>query len=120
MPATASRRLATLSSMARRSSRESCERSSRCSVRSVAFRIVSASLRASISWRSAEILFGEFDGFFEHALDFGVVQAVAGLHFDGVFLAGAQIARGYLQDAVGVDQEFHFDAGEACGAWRNF
>ena len=67
-----------------------------------------------------EILLGVFDRFFEHALDFGVVEAVAGLHFDGVLLAGAQIFRGDLQDAVGVDQEFYFDARQACGRGRNF
>ena len=67
-----------------------------------------------------EILLGVFDGFFEHALDFGVADAVAGLDFDGVLLAGAKIFRGDLQDAVGVDQEFHFDARQARGRGRHF
>ena len=67
-----------------------------------------------------EILFGVFDGFFEHALDFGVVDSVARLDFDGVLLAGAQIFGGDLQDAVGVDQEFDFDARQACGRGRDF
>ena len=34
-------------------------------------------------------------------------------------LAGAQIARRHLQDAVGVDQEFHFDARQARRARRH-
>ena len=34
--------------------------------------------------------------------------------------AGAQIARGDLQDAARIDQKFHFDAREARGARRNF
>src|SRR6266436_4501438 len=67
-----------------------------------------------------KILLGVFDGFLKHALDFGIVDAVARLDFDGVPFAGAQILRGNLQDAVGVDQESHLDALQARGSRRNF
>ena len=36
-----------------------------------------------------EILLGVFDRLFQHSLDFGIADAVTGLHFDGVLLAGA-------------------------------
>src|SRR6267142_2917834 len=67
-----------------------------------------------------KILLRVFDGFLEHTLDLGIVDAVTGLDFDGMPFAGAQIFRGNLQDAVGVDQESHLDALQARGSRRNF
>src|SRR6266478_2646562 len=66
-----------------------------------------------------KILFRVFDGFLEHTLDLGIVDAVARLDFDGMAFAGAQILRGNLQDAVGVDQESHLDALQARRSRRN-
>ena len=66
-----------------------------------------------------EILLRVFDGFLEHALDFGFVDAVARLDFDGMLLAGAKILGADLEDAVGVNQEFHFDARQASGRRRH-
>src|SRR5882672_2989790 len=66
-----------------------------------------------------KVLLRVFDGFLEHALDFGIVDAVARLDFDGVSFAGAQILRSNLQDAVGVNQESHFDTLQARGSRRN-
>ena len=63
-----------------------------------------------------KILFGVFDGFFQHALDFRVVDSVAGLYFDGVLLAAAHVFGGDLQDAVGVDQEATSMRGSPAGA----
>jgi len=56
-----------------------------------------------------KILLGEFDRFLEHAFDFGIVETVGWLDFNRVLRAGAQIARGNLQDAARVDQKFHFN-----------
>src|SRR6266481_196357 len=66
-----------------------------------------------------KILLGVFDGFLEHALDFRIVDAITGLDFDGVLLAVTQILGADLQDAVGVNQELHFDAREAGGRGRH-
>src|SRR5713226_4163668 len=66
-----------------------------------------------------EILLGVFNGFLEHTLDFGIVDAVARLDFNGVLLAGAKILGTDLENAVGVDQEFHLDAWQASGSGRN-
>src|SRR5258708_4928229 len=66
-----------------------------------------------------EILLRVFDGFLEHALDFGIVDAVARLDLDGMLLAGAEIFGANLEDAVGVDQEFHFDARQSGGRGRH-
>src|SRR5882724_12925143 len=67
-----------------------------------------------------KILLGVFDGLLEHALDLRIVDAVTRLDFDGMPFAGAQILRGNLQDAVGVDQESHLDALQASRSRRNF
>ena len=66
-----------------------------------------------------KILLGIFDRFFEHALDFGVADAVARLHLDRMLLAVTEISRRDLQDAIGIDQEAHFDARKARGSWRH-
>src|SRR6266705_3415017 len=60
-----------------------------------------------------EILLGVFDGFLQHALDLGVVNAIARLDLDRMLIAGTEILRCDLQDAVGVNQEFYFDAQKA-------
>ena len=62
-----------------------------------------------------EIGFGVLDGGFDHGLHLLVGEAVGRLHVDRLLFAGAGIARGDVQDAVGVDQEANFDAGEAGG-----
>src|SRR5712692_5062984 len=67
----------------------------------------------------SEILLGILDGFFEHALDFRIVDAVARLNFNRVLLAVAEICRGNLQDAIGVDQKFYFNARQSGGSWRH-
>ena len=67
-----------------------------------------------------EVLFGEVDGVFEHLFDVDVGDAVARLDFDDVLLVGAQVFGANLEDAVGVDQKFHFDASEAGGRGRRF
>src|SRR2546430_10725807 len=66
-----------------------------------------------------EILLRVLDGLLEHTFDFGIVDAVAGLDFDGMLVAGAKVFRAYLQDAVSVDQEFYLDAWKAGGRGRN-
>src|SRR5713226_10741394 len=66
-----------------------------------------------------EILLSVFNGFLEHTLDFGIIDAVAGLDFNGMLLAGAKILGTGLQNTVGVDEKFHFDAREAGGGGRN-
>ena len=48
-----------------------------------------------------------------------MVDAVTGLDFDGMLVAGAKVFRAYLQDAIGIDQELHFDAWKAGGRGRN-
>ena len=64
-----------------------------------------------------KILFRILDGFFQHALNVVVIQAVAWLDFNGVLRAGANILGADLQDAVRVDQEFHFNARQARRRW---
>ncbi len=59
---------------------------------------------------AAEIFFGVVEGVEDHAFDLLVGQAVAGLHLNFGFLAAALLARGDVQDAVGVDEELYFDA----------
>src|SRR6266480_2801806 len=66
-----------------------------------------------------KILLGVFDGFLEHALDLGIVDAVARLDFDGMLLTAAKILGAHLQDAVSVDQEFHFNARQSCRRGRH-
>ncbi len=63
----------------------------------------------------AKIFFRIVERIENHALDLLVGQAVAGLDLNFGFFAAALLARGNVQDAVGVDQEFHFDARNAGG-----
>src|SRR5712664_3235898 len=55
----------------------------------VAVRIDSASARFD-QLTLGKILLRVFDGFLEHTLDLGIVDAVTGLDFDGMPFAGAQ------------------------------
>src|SRR6266851_4087265 len=66
-----------------------------------------------------EILLSVFNGFLEHTLDFGIIDAVTGLDFDGMLLAGAKILGADLKNAVGVDEKFHLDAWQARRRGRN-
>ncbi len=63
----------------------------------------------------AEIFFGVVEGIENHAFDLLVGQAVAGLDLNLSLLAAALFAGGDVEDAVGIDQEFHFDARDAGG-----
>ena len=55
----------------------------------------------------------------DHAFDLFVGQAVGRLHFDLGLLAAALLARGDLENAVGVDEELDFDARQAGAHRRN-
>jgi hypothetical protein len=56
-----------------------------------------------------------------HVFNLSVGQAVGWLHFDLCFLAAALLARADVQYAIGVDQEFHFNARQSCRhGWNAF
>ena len=67
----------------------------------------------------AEIFFRVVERVEDHAFDLLVGQAVAGLDLNLGFFAAALLARGNVENAVGVDQEFYFDARNAGGHGRN-
>ncbi len=46
-------------------------------------------------------------------------EAVGRRHIDRVLFAGARVARGHVQDSVGVDQEAYFDPRHAGGHGRD-
>ena len=59
------------------------------------------------------------EGVEDHGFDLLVGEAVGGLDFDLGLLAAALFARADVEDAVGVDEEFDFDAGQAGDHGRN-
>jgi len=59
-----------------------------------------------------DVLFGVVEGCEDHGFDLLVGEAVGRFHFDIGFLAAALLARADVRDAVGVDEELDFDAGQ--------
>ena len=55
------------------------------------------------------------DGFLDHLLHVGIVDIDGGFHFHDFLLAGFDVAREDVEDAVGVDLELHADARHAFG-----
>ena len=66
-----------------------------------------------------EIFFGMIEGVENHALDLLVGQSIGRLHFDLRRFTAALLTCGDLQNAVGIDQELHFDARQAGAHRRN-
>ncbi len=62
-----------------------------------------------------DVLLGEGEGVLDHLRDLSLAQAVGRLDLDGGRLAGPQLLRLDLQDAVGIDQERHLDLGHPGG-----
>ena len=60
-----------------------------------------------------DVFFGVVEGGEDHVFDLLVGEAVGGFDFDLGCFAAALLAGGDVEDAVGVDEEFDFDAGQA-------
>ena len=58
-------------------------------------------------------------GFFDHAVDVVLAHAAVGLDRDLLLLAGAEILRRNVHDAVGVDVELDLDAGHSARRGRD-
>ena len=65
-----------------------------------------------------DVFFGVIERGEDHVFDLLVGEAVGGFDFDLGGFAAALLAGGDVEDAVGVDEEFDFDAREAGDHWR--
>ena len=55
------------------------------------------------------------DGFLDHLLHFGIIDLHGGSHLDELLIAGFDVSREHMQNAVGVDLELHAHLGHALG-----
>ena len=68
---------------------------------------------------SRKILFGVVEGIENHVLDLLVGQSIRRLHLDLRGLSAALLARGDVQDAIGIDKKTHLDARQPRRHGRN-
>ena len=66
-----------------------------------------------------KVFFGVIEGVEDHGLDLLVGETVSRLDFNFSRKSAALLACGYLENAVGIDEEAHFNAGQAGGHGRN-
>ncbi len=69
--------------------------------------------------RGGQVFLRMFDGSFDHRLDLFVSQTIRRFHIDRLFNASSCVARSHVEDAVGINQETHFDSRHSGREWRN-